>query len=200
MYKKSAQLLSYLLHPAVYPLLGTLVLLYFGPFYLSVKITLLALLLVFVGTYILPVTLSYLLYRLNVIHSLEMKTANERRVPYLVGTLCYYLVSILILQTELPSDVHLYILASTVVIGVHLVCLRFMKPSAHMAGIGGFTGLLLALSFEYHVNFIPILSLCFLLAGLVASARLYLKAHNPSELIFGYFSGLFIVGLMIYLA
>ena len=200
MYKKSAQLLSYILHPAVYPLLGTLVILYFGPHFLSLKITLLALLLVFVGTYILPVTLSYLLYKLRVIHSLEMKTANERRVPYLVGTLCYYLVSVLILQTDLPSDVHLYILASTVVIGIHLVFLRFMKPSAHMAGIGGFTGLLLALSFHYQVNFIPMLSLCFLLSGLVASARLYLKAHNPLELVFGYFSGMLIVGLMIYLA
>ncbi len=198
MNRKLATILSYILHPAVYPLLGVLAVIRFTPFFVPSNILFMSMGLVFVGTYVLPVCISYLLYRLTIIRSLEMKTAKDRRIPYMLGALCYYLVAMLIEKIQLPREAYLYLLACTMVIVVHLVSLLYFKPSAHLAGIGGFTGLLLALSLKYAVNLLPFLAVCFLLAGFLASARLFLKAHDGRELISGYFSGLLLVGVMVY--
>ncbi len=193
-----AQVLSYLLHPAVYPLLGVLAVIRFSPYFVDVETLFLTLALVFTGTYIIPVLLSFLLYKLNFIASIEMKTARDRRVPYLIGALCYYIVASLVEQIQIPREAYLYLLASTLVIVIHLVALLFFKPSAHLAGIGGFTGLLMALSLKYGINLLPFLGVCFLLSGLLASARLFLKAHTGREILLGYLSGLLLVGVMVY--
>jgi membrane-associated phospholipid phosphatase len=67
-----------------------------------------------------------------------------------------------------------------------------------MAGIGGFLALLMAVSAKYSLNVLPFIVLLFLLAGLIASARLSLEAHSPRELWIGFISGLVIVFSMIY--
>ncbi|MGB0175778.1 MAG: hypothetical protein ACPF9D_01345 [Owenweeksia sp.] len=197
--RKLAQWLSYLIHPVVYPILGTLVILEALPYYVSSRLTILSLALVFTGTYIIPVSISFLFYRIQLISSLEMKEARDRRWPYLIGSICYYLTASFLGELGLPEDVYLFLLASAFVIVLHLVMLRFSKPSAHLAGIGGFTGLLLSTSFKYQVGFLPLLALCFLLAGFLGSARLKLNAHSPGELATGYFTGLVIVCLTVLL-
>ncbi len=156
------------------------------------------LLLVFIGTYIIPVLVTLLMYRLKMISSIEMKQARDRRFPYLVGALSYYFVSEVIKGLNIPRETHLFLLASTAVILLHLLLLRRFKPSAHMAGIGGFLGLLFALALHYRLNLIPLLALAIILAGLLASARLFLKAHNNFEVVFGFFSGLGLVFLILY--
>lgn len=195
-----AQVTSYLLHPAVYPLLGVLAVIWFSPYFVDVNVLILSILLMFVGTYVIPVAVSFLLYRMNLIASLEMKTAKDRRIPYLAGALCYYMVALMVERIQLPYEAYLYLLASTCIIVIHLLSLRFIKPSAHLAGIGGFTGLLMAMSIKYTINLLPLLAICFLLAGILASARLVLGAHNARELILGYFSGILIVGVMVFYA
>lgn len=157
-------------------------------------------LIVFMGTYVLPVAISYLLYRLKYLPSLEMKNASERRIPYLIAALCYYLVAELVDKLSLPPEIYLYILAGTLIIIIHLILLLVFKPSAHLAGIGGFTGLLLALSLKFAINLLPLLGHCFLLSGFLASARLYLKAHDGKELAFGYLGSFALIFLMVYFA
>lgn len=127
-----------------------------------------------------------------------MKKATDRRIPYMIGGLCYYLVSRLIAGIGLAEEASLFLLASAAVIILHLLCLSFFKPSAHMAGIGGFTALLLAISLKYQVNLLPLIAFAFLLTGFLASARLYLRAHTPFELVFGYFSSVLVVFFTIY--
>ncbi|MEQ9262940.1 MAG: hypothetical protein RLP14_07265 [Owenweeksia sp.] len=197
--RKLAQWLSYLMHPVVYPILGILIILEALPYYVNSRLTILSLALVFTGTYIIPVAISFLFYRIKLISSLEMKEASDRRWPYLIGGISYYLTASFIGEIGLPEDARLFLLASACVIILHLLMLRFSKPSAHLAGIGGFTGLLLSESLKYQVGFLPLLALCFLLAGFLGSARLKLKAHTPGELASGYFTGLLIVSLTILL-
>lgn len=198
MNNRLATILSYVLHPAIYPLLGVLAAIQFVPFSVSSNTLVLTLGLVFVGTYVLPVCISYLLFKMGIILSLEMKRAKDRRIPYLIGALCYYLVAMLVEQIQLPTEVYFYLLAATLVIVIHLLGLLFFKPSAHLAGIGGLTGLLLALSIKYSINLLPFLAMAFFLAGLLASARLQLKAHTIKEVISGYFSGVILVAVMVY--
>ena len=194
-----AQWLSYLLHPVVYPILGTLIILEALPYYVNSRLTILSLALVFTGTYIFPVAISFLFYRIQLISSLEMKEARDRRWPYLVGAICYYFTASFLGQLGLPKDLKLFLLGSASIIIIHLFMFRFSKPSAHMAGIGGFTGLLLSESLKYHIGFLPLLALCFLLAGFLGSARLKLQAHSPGELATGNFSGIIIISLSLLL-
>jgi len=188
-----AQTLSYILHPAVYPVLGVILVLQVSPYFIPFQAVLWAILLVFTGTYLIPVLITLFMLRLKVISTLELRNASERRFPYLVGALSYYFVSEILAQLRLPSEIRLFLLASAGVILLHLVLLRFFKPSAHMAGIGGFLALVATLALEYRINLIILISVIILLAGFLGSARLFLKAHNNFELIFGFASGLVIV-------
>ncbi|WP_417600830.1 hypothetical protein [Owenweeksia hongkongensis] len=193
MNRSFAQALSYLLHPAVFPLLGTLAVMQFSPYFIPSNVLIITLALVFTGTYVLPLAISYLLYKLDVIKSLEMKTAQERRIPYLVGAICYYFIATMLNVLQLPREAYLFLLASTIIIVLHLMLLRFMKPSAHLGGIAGFTALLFALSLKFQINLLPLIALCIILCGFLASARLYLKAHTPTEIITGFLTGVIVV-------
>lgn len=199
MNRKLSIVLSYLLHPVIYPVLGIFLILKALPYYSSPELTLLSIAFVFTGTYVFPVIISFLLYKMNLISSLEMKDAKDRRWPYLIGAISFYFTASAIQKIGLAQDAYLFILGSTIVIFIHFSTLSFSKPSAHLGGIGGFTGLLLALSFKYQIGFLPYIAICLLLAGFLGSARLSLKAHNSSEIAFGYFSGLLIVGLVVLL-
>jgi membrane-associated phospholipid phosphatase len=193
-----AQTLSYLLHPAVYPIIGVLVTLRVLPFHITAQVMLWSLSLVFIGTYILPMAITYWMFRMGYVASLEMANARDRRIPYLVGALCYYLVATTMKSLPLPVESYLFIIASTLVIVIHLFCLGFTKPSAHMGGIGGFTGLIFALSLQYQLNLLLIIGICLVVSGFLASARLYLDAHTVGELIFGYISGFLIVFVLVF--
>lgn len=127
-----------------------------------------------------------------------MQNAKDRKIPYLVGAFCYYMIASILEKLQLPREAYYFLLASTIVIIVHLVLLSFMKPSAHMGGIAGFTALLLALSLKYQTNLIPIIAFSVLLSGFLASARLYLKAHTNTEIIVGFTSSLILVFLLVY--
>lgn len=193
MNRSLALALTYLLHPAVFPLLGTLAVMQFSPYFIPSKVLIITLSLVFTGTYILPLAISYLLYKLDVIKSLEMKDASDRRIPYLVGAICYYFIATMLNVLQLPREAYLFLLASTIIIVLHLALLRFMKPSAHMGGVAGFTALLFALSLKFQINLLPLIALCIVLCGFLASARLFLKAHTPAEIITGFISGFAVV-------
>lgn len=194
-----AHLLSYLFHPAIYPILGTFLLLRAQPMQLPSRVIILSVLLVFCGTYLVPVLASVLLYRLGLVDSLQMKQARDRRLPYIFSAISFYFTALMLHQLEILRPVYLFLLGSTLVIILHLLMLTRSKPSAHMAGIGGFLGLLLALSFQLGVNLLPYILITILISGLVASARLQLEAHTVAELWSGFLSGLLIVGSLLFL-
>jgi membrane-associated phospholipid phosphatase len=62
-----------------------------------------------------------------------------------------------------------------------------------MAGIGGITGMILAISFIYRIDATIILSLCIIIAGLIASSRLALKSHSVGQLAAGFILGCLVV-------
>ena len=72
-----------------------------------------------------------------------------------------------------------------------LLLLSFVKikASLHMAAISGLTVFIFALSMHFTKNLNAVIAVLIFLNGLLASSRLHLKAHNKSELIFGFFLG-----------
>jgi hypothetical protein len=198
MNKSLAKAISILFHPAIYPIIGIFLILRHLPYHYSRQIVVLSIAMVFIGTYLIPVLVSLLLFRLRLINSLMMTDAKDRKWPYAFGALSFLFTAHFIYRAELASEAYLFLLGSAAVILFHLSLLKFFKPSAHMAGIGGFLALLMAVSAKYSLNVLPFIVLLFLLAGLIASARLSLEAHSPRELWIGFISGLVIVFSMIY--
>lgn len=154
---------------------------------------------VFCGTYLIPVLISLLFYRFKVISSLMMEKAEDRKWPYAVGALCFYFTASLVNSAGLAKEAYHFLLGSASTILLHLPLLKYLKPSAHMAGFGGFLGLLLSVSAKYALNLLPFIAGFLVLGGLIASARLALKAHTEKELLLGFLSGLILIFCSVYL-
>lgn len=193
-----AQGISMLFHPAIYPLLGIFFVFRYLPYHYPRQVVVLSLLMVFVGTYLIPVLLSILLYRFKIISSLMMTSAKDRQWPYAFGAIAFYFSARFIHEAGLANEAYHFLLGSSAVIVLHLALLTFMKPSAHMAGIAGFIGLLIAVSAKFALNLLPFIAGLFLVAGLIAVARLSLKAHDNQELWIGFVSGLLLVFSAVY--
>ncbi len=198
MNSKLAKAISILFHPAIYPLVGLFFVLKYLPYHYDRKVVVLSMIMVFCGTYLIPVVVSVLLYRFKVIGSLMMEKAEDRKWPYAVGALCFYFTASLVNSAGLAKEAYLFLLGSASTILLHLPLLRYLKPSAHMAGFGGFLGLLLAVSAKYALNLLPFIAAFLVLGGLIASARLALKAHTGKELLLGFLSGLVLIFCSVY--
>ncbi len=69
-----------------------------------------------------------------------------------------------------------------------LLFLNF-KSSLHLMGMGSLFMYLTCLSVHFEINITLALSILILMTGLVASSRLYLKAHSKPELLIGFLVG-----------
>ncbi|MEC7265555.1 MAG: phosphatase PAP2 family protein, partial [Bacteroidota bacterium] len=63
------------------------------------------------------------------------------------------------------------------------------KTSMHLLGMGTLLTFMIALSIHFERNITLAISLFTLFTGLVATSRLYLRAHNRNELLIGFLIG-----------
>ncbi len=59
-----------------------------------------------------------------------------------------------------------------------------------MVGIGGLLGSLIVVSYVLKYNAVPQISVLVILAGVIATCRLYLNAHEPKQIYSGFLLGL----------
>jgi membrane-associated phospholipid phosphatase len=57
-------------------------------------------------------------------------------------------------------------------------------------GIGSLIGFVMVLSIEFRIDYTFLISILFILFGFLATSRLYLKAHKPSEVYIGLILGI----------
>lgn len=188
-----AKILSYLLHPVLFPILGVYACMKLAMTSFPRELLMVTIVLTFIGTYLIPVFLTLLFYKLGIIKNIQMTEAKDRRLPYLITAIFFIFTDQQLTSFDLPSELFVFLLASSITILFHLTLLGFFKPSAHMAGIGGFTALIMYLSYQYEIGLLIIIIPLIIGAGFLASARLKLLAHNNLEIIFGYASGFLII-------
>ncbi len=188
-----ATIISYLFHPLLTPTIG-LWFIFQAHSYISFIVPLdlqkALYVVVFITTFIFPVTSSLLLLAIGRIQSLEMKTPEERRLPFLL-TAIYYSVGYYMLTTKvpLPAQLNLVLLGANISVVLTMLINLKWKISAHTIGIGGLFGALLGFSYQLRVNILVELMLVLLIAGLVGYARLRLSAHTQSQVYAGYIVG-----------
>ncbi|MEK6617014.1 MAG: PAP2 family protein, partial [Bacteroidota bacterium] len=143
----------------------------------------------FTVTFLLPLLNALLLLKLKFISSLEMKTRQERKFPYLISAVCYFSESYFLMNANVPVLIKALMVGATLLVVSVLIINLFWKISAHTVGIGGLCGMMIAISSRLQINLHYILIALFLIAGIVAFSRLKLSAHNPVQVYVGFLLG-----------
>jgi hypothetical protein len=135
----------------------------------------------------------------KVVKSLEMTEKQERFVPFMVTSIFYFFSFYTLNQLNAPGFIAAYILGGFITIFLIAISSIFWKISAHMAGLGGVAGMVLALADIYQAHDPYFFIEAIIIAGLVGSARLYLKAHTLQEVGAGFLLGLAVTMSTIYI-
>ena len=130
-----AQIISIFGHPLFMPVYAMVLIFEFNPYIdlqipKNVQVIVLTILSIF--TILLPLLTAIILHKLGVVKSIYMKTAEERKWPFLLSVLWYYLGFELLTNVSLPASLYLLMIgAITVILIAHFITLRW-KISVHM--------------------------------------------------------------------
>jgi len=144
---------------------------------------------------IIPIGSLYVMYRSSIITSMSIPDRKER-IPIFIITLFYYLLTyyflrkIHITNLELLGAFMSFLTGGIILTGLSLVITFFWKISIHAIGISGLAGAFLGFSellfpIQNEEQLTIINTLLLVLAGVVCSARLHLKAHSFLQIIGG---------------
>lgn len=138
-----------------------------------------------------PLLIVWLLRGLGFSRSIRMETAKERIVPYISAiTFQFWTWHVFRNQGDSPDVLTAMCLGIFLAASLALVVNNFMKVSMHAIGMGGLTGLMLALTYLGYAqgSYMPIVSI--LLTGLVCTCRLISGDHDHKEILVGFLIGL----------
>ncbi len=208
MLKSFAKIFSYLFHPLLILTYMLILVLLVNPYLFGVnniRAQGLLIVLIFLSTVLLPAFSVSMMKTLGMVESFQLKTRQERIAPYIITGIFYIWMFVNFKNnSQIPLIFTTFVLGATISLFVAFFINIFSKISIHGVGMGGLIGMvsLLMLLYDYHIfpveipllgsfqlSLTTILMVVILIAGLVGTSRLLLKAHQPPELYGGYFVG-----------
>lgn len=201
MTKTIAHIVSAILHPMLMPTYGLLIIFQINSsmFLLPLEAKRIILLIVGINTLVLPLLMIPIFQRLSIIKSIQMHEHKERIIP-LAFTIIPYIFSFYFLKRlPIASEISLFMLGAAITLAIIFIISIWWKISIHMVGIGGIAGLLFGLSQKAYFNIMWFLLAIIIIAGIVAWARLAVKAHEPAQVYAGFSLGWTCVALCIIL-
>lgn len=198
LFKTTANIFSWIFHPLLMPTFGILILL-FSESYISFMpgdVKKAILLLVVFGTFILPALLIPVFLLRGVIHQIQMDDRRERLFPMAITTVFYILTLVLFIRIPVFQLLHSFILGCLVSVIIGFIISIRWKISTHMIGIGGLIAMIISFTIKMNVNLLGLLLLSLLIAGIAGSARLYLKAHDQSQVYAGFLTGFAVMSVV----
>ncbi len=196
MENKLAIFISYLFHPLLIPpyvMAGML----FSPVFIfsgyppNLKFMLLAY--VFFITFAVPLSMMIIFKKNKIITNLKMEIRQERIIPLTMISIIYYITYYSLNKLGIMNIFSLFMLGSTILTLLALFISFYTKISLHMIGMGGLTGLYLALVLRFpQMNMGPFY-LILLLSGLVAYSRMTISNHTVRQLFYGYELGFIVL-------
>lgn len=151
-------------------------------------------------TFAAPLLSILIMYWNGMISSLTMEKKNDRYYPFIISTF-YFILAFAFVRYQWPEELRHPALVSflfgiVVLSIISVIMTRFIKISAHALSSFGLVGFILAynqgqIAFFENENFPNLIFIIFLivLSGLIATGRLYLKAHSLKEIILGMILG-----------
>ncbi len=188
-----ANIISYVLHPIFLPTYAIAFLLWSNPYYfmpLQSANAATLLINVVLNSILLPLFVLVGLKQLDLINDLKLSERKQRAIPFLVIIAFFmwtYLVVVRLPFSELISDVVLGAFLSVML--AYFINILYIKVSLHTIGMGNLLAIVLVASAVSLYGLAEIFMITIILAGLVGTSRLILKAHYPYEVYLGYMVG-----------
>ena len=202
--KRTAYLLSVILHPLLMPSYLFLMIIFFTPRImqpLTEAMMFRVLLIVIATTFILPLISIGILKMSMLIRDFLLDNKQDRILPFLFVTMFYGISAYMFYQKVHLNDLIFFILAGITALLLILTSITFFwKISIHSAGLAGLAGFLVGIQYwqpEYDLLY-PIVG-GILFSGLVMSARLRLNAHRPAEVYAGALLGFAVCFFSLYI-
>ncbi len=189
---RATQFISILFHPLLMPLYATWLLLHSGNYLqyaVHPRLQQFLYIVVFISTWLLPASITWIMWQKGWISSMQMEERKERHLPYLLTLSCYIACIYLLFQLPVPRMFVLTVMGASLAILVSFLINLRWKISIHMIGIGGMMGLFYGYGRYFHLQSMWSLVLIALLAGIIGSARLYRQAHSPAQVYAGFITG-----------
>jgi membrane-associated phospholipid phosphatase len=123
------------------------------------------------------------------IFDIQLSQKRERYVPLVICFSLYLFCYFMLRRIQIPPDYKSFCLGCSLSVLFVLILVSKWKISLHMVGMGGMTGLIVYLIIQMQVNLEFYLIVAILVAGLVGTSRLILKAHKPFEIYSGFIAG-----------
>lgn len=148
---------------------------------------------------------SYMIMRLSgMISTIEMDDKSERGLPIMVmiaycTVLYVFLLKLFEGHDGVPKFIFRLALSGIIVSVFHLILNTWKKVSIHAGGAGIAFGYLLAFALSHNEFNLWIIILPIIASGIVMTARLYLRKHDMTEVIVGWFLGSFVTFVITYL-
>lgn len=146
------------------------------------------------NTIFFPLVTVFLLKRLNFIESITLKTSKDRIIP-LIATMIFYFWAYMVFKnfkppTIAPQILKIFLLGNFWgIICVFMVNI-FKKVSMHAAAAGSMMGILVVVMIISRVNIFVALMVAIVVAGIIGTSRLVLRAHTQGEIGIGYVIGI----------
>ncbi|MBG43834.1 MAG: hypothetical protein CL530_07685 [Aequorivita sp.] len=181
---------SYIFHPLLMPLLGTMIYFNVTPRYLEPELMRANLFAIAIITIFIPLVVFFLLKNLRVVETIYLKDVRERKFPLMIQ--CILLLLIIKMIFDPYEDPELYYFFVGVLFSAFsaLVMVLFrLKVSLHQMGVAGILVFLVGLSAHFKINLLITISFFLFVNGWVASSRLNSDSHTYSELGIGLLLG-----------
>lgn len=194
---KIAQLISAISQPLLFPSYGMLLLFQTGNFvYFNTQYKAYSILSVFILTAVIPFTAILILKKAKLVTSFQLEQRKERTLPYIFVILSYLATILFLYRIFMP----LYVVALMVGVLISTIIIMLLnlkwKVSAHLSAIGGLSAAIVVVSYRLGINPVGLLSAAFVLAGLIATSRIQLKAHTLLQTLVGFGIGFIVLVLV----
>jgi membrane-associated phospholipid phosphatase len=187
---KVHKFISTILHPTVLPTAGAFLYFIFVTQQFGKRLQLIILGLIFILTYMVPILLLFFLKNFGFIKDFQVSTIKERRVPVIFMILILYFLGNTIIQIPMIRNLGILFYGTSLsLICIYILFSAKLKSSLHLVSMGNMLGFFLIMTNINNLSILFIIIPLIFLSGVLASSRLYLKAHTPLELLIGFFLG-----------
>lgn len=196
-----ANFFSYLFHPIIMPVLGIFIIYNSGVYQSNIpweakKFTYL---IVILFSILLPLAMLTMLVYWKTIQDIKLNERRERFVPMFFAAISLLLLHFILYKIIPIKLINTFTLSMTIIAFLYLIINMHIKTSLHLIALGGITGLVAVISKIFLVDLFLWLSILIFITGIVASSRIYLKAHTFIEIISGFLTGFSGVFFTIYM-
>ena len=201
MSKFLAKVFSIVFHPILLPTIGMIILFNSGSVleFIPYQAKKVILLIVFFSTAVLPLTFVPFFIFQKVVKSVQMDDAKERLIPFAVTSILYAFSYYLLIRLGAPNTIAKFILIGAITVFALFILSFFWKVSAHMAGLGGLFGALIAVSFNLNVNLEYFIIPVAIVSGLLGFSRLLLNKHKPYQIYSGWLLGMAVALMVLFI-